>query len=90
MSCSSHIFCSYPFWDPSLGPASPATYAAGTGTVEYANVQLLKSLKNGFKLSADGSFMSLAVQIPRSAIPYGNFDIVVDFSSHWWKFLSLT
>ena len=86
----------YPFWDPSLGPASPATYAAGTGTMVYANVQLLKGLKTGFKLSDDGSLMSLAVQIPRSAVPHlpkfgahfitgGDFSCNIQgFEKDWW------
>lgn len=61
----------YPHWDSKLGPATPATYAAGTGTMNFANVALLDSIKNkGFVLSKDGSQLSMAAQIPRSAIPY--------------------
>jgi hypothetical protein len=60
----------YPFWDSKNGPARPATYAAGTGTMLFENVQLLASVKKkGFVLSKDGSQLSMAAQIPRSAIP---------------------
>ena len=87
----------YPYWDKELGPATPVTYAAGTGTVQYANVKLIDGLKKGYQLSTDGSLLSLAVQIPRSTIPYlpkfgsGHFLTGGDFSCNiqgfekdWW------
>jgi hypothetical protein len=76
----------YPHWDTSFGPATPVTYAAGTGTMLFENVQLLDSVtKKGWTLSPDGSQLSMVAQIPRSAIPLlpkldSNFVTGGDFS----------
>lgn len=87
----------YPFWDPSLGPASPVTYAAGTGTMTFANVALLDSVKKkGWTLSNDGSQLNMVAVLPRKVFPMlpsfeSNFMTGGDFSCNiqgfekdWW------
>jgi hypothetical protein len=87
----------YPFWDPSFGTASPVTYAAGTGTMKFANVALLDSVKKkGWTLSNDGSQLNMVAVLPRKVFPMlpsfeGNFMTGGDFSCNiqgfekdWW------
>ena len=84
----------YPFC--SGKSCSPATYAAGTGTLTFQNVALLTGLQKGWKLSPDATQMDMSAAIPRSAIPGlpdegneflagGDFSCNVQgFQKGWW------
>ena len=87
----------YPFWDSSFGPASPATYAAGTGTMNFANVALLDGVKKkGWTLSEDGYQLNMVAALPRKVFPMlpsfetnfmtgGDFSCNIQgFQKDWW------
>jgi hypothetical protein len=84
-----HPYCS-------RAKCTPATYAAGTGTLTFQDVSLLKGLKKGWKLSQDATQLWMAAAIPRSAIPGlpaegtafltgGDFSCNIQgFQKNWW------
>ena len=75
---------------------SPATYAAGTGTLTFQDVALLSGLQKGWKMSSDGTQMDMSAAIPRAAIPGlpvegteflagGDFSCNIQgFQKDWW------
>jgi hypothetical protein len=85
----------YPSWNgPGATPRSYRTPAGGT--VSFANVALVPHVQGGYVLDPDGEGFTLAVALPRAALPdapalegwrtVGNFD--ANFGGHdrfWWS-----
>lgn len=90
------LLAMYPFWDPKFGPGSKTTYAVGWHNVTLANVAAMPKVKRGFAISPDGSTVTMAAALPRSAVPWlpafdkglktsGDFSCNIQgFQKDWW------
>jgi hypothetical protein len=92
------VLAMYPYWDPTFGPATPASYVTSAHSTTLANVEEISAkIKHGFSLSTDGFSMNMAAAIPRSAVPWlprelaagmitsGDFSCnIKGFAKDWW------